>query len=785
MDDEDDGGGGDDEACRRRCRCLANSSILWEEQDDDGAMVGVEAFAMAYDDYGGRDEDDDHVDEAAGHSTSGAMPSSTTVAAAAAAAVAVEVGDIAATDRRKSSALEAAIIATATTTTTTGRATDEDGGGGDVANGGGGGAAASKYRVVVRETAATHRAGGAGAVLDVIPLDSRPTSVHVAELHVDVDDDEDDGDGDGDEITLTGTTTRRSEDPPPSSPTTAVGIFVASADDGAPLRLYVATRGALRAGGGRRRAGSGGVTGGRDDDGGGPCFALASLDDAGIARARGRDADGVGGNDDDGKTREPLTFATPIVAMDTIVTDEWPSRATDGKGGGGRARLNRLAISCYDGTVRILTYRLAWRRGGRNADAEVTTRDDRHRRRESPPPRLKILRYSSFVVDGPVVSLHFGTTATTTITPVGISPAEDGHRPPSLFLVVGSLCGFACLFYESPRPSTFSPHGGGGSPVAFVVGGVDRHFDGPVTVVDGLYDARRGGREDCVTSVHVRRFCHRAEVGRERIIIAVGTHGGRVLLFRQCEEGGTALAQIRDEIAAARREMEELALRIDRSKEQMAVLLDEKDEMGIKARDLDVVIAEMHGKIDSTTGIDEVKESDLADNREFKLGNVAFPYESPLNVVDEEGRERTYGNNDSGLNAPLSLEAISDLETDLIYAQSELSSLQRSMYGHSCKIAELSSAVDDLERDLGERGEAIARRQDDLQHPRVLRKLHRYEISCECHLPYPIHGIASSAFRDDDGGGLDIFVSTRRSFHVFRHHHAFDGVAALAERGIT
>jgi hypothetical protein len=154
-------------------------------------------------------------------------------------------------------------------------------------------------------------------------------------------------------------------------------------------------------------------------------------------------------------------------------------------------------------------------------------------------------------------------------------------------------------------------------------------------------------------------------------------------------------------------------------------------------------------------------------------------------VVDEEGRERTYGNNDSGLNAPLSLEAISDLETDLIYAQSELSSLQRSMYGHSCKIAELSSAVDDLERDLGERGEAIARRQDDLQHPRVLRKLHRYEISCECHLPYPIHGIASSAFRDDDGGGLDIFVSTRRSFHVFRHHHAFDGVAALAERGIT
>jgi hypothetical protein len=196
----------------------------------------------------------------------------------------------------------------------------------------------------------------------------------------------------------------------------------------------------------------------------------------------------------------------------------------------------------------------------------------------------------------------------------------------------------------------------------------------------------------------------------------------------------------------------------------MAVLLDEKDEMGVKARDLDVVITDMHGKIATAD------KSDLADNREFEPGNVAFPDESPLNVVDEEGREHTYGNNDSGLNAPLSLESISDLETELIAAQSELSSLQRIMYGHSCKIAEFSSAVDEFERNLGERDEAIARRQDDLQHPRVLRKLHRYEISCECLLPYPIHGITSSAFCDDDGGGLDIFVSTRRSFHVFRHH---------------
>ncbi len=86
-----------------------------------------------------------------------------------------------------------------------------------------------------------------------------------------------------------------------------------------------------------------------------------------------------------------------------------------------------------------------------------------------------------------------------------------------MFLVAGSLCGFACAFYES-----FSSSGGGAEG-----DGRSRRFEGPFLVVDGLYDARGEGYEDCVTSVHACRGAG------DRAAIAVGTQGGRVLMFQQ------------------------------------------------------------------------------------------------------------------------------------------------------------------------------------------------------------------------------------------------------------
>jgi hypothetical protein len=595
----------------------------------------------------------------------------------------------------------------------------------------------TKYRLVTREIATTR---GMDAMPCFIPLDSRPTVVHVAELHLAVDDDDDD-----DDVIQT-----NNYDPTP----TAIGVFVTFVDDDAPLRLYVSKKESLlRA---RRKRPMGGEVGREDDDNNntryddddhGPRFVLASLDDAEFVNGLGRNDEDD--NDYDDAMCEPLVFSSPIVAMDTIATDD-------------DAKMNRLAISCYDGAVKILTCRLTWKKERRrNNDNEEDLRHDFS-------PRLCILRCSSFIVDGPVVSLHFGTTSPTIASLDGeVSPTDKEYQHPSLFLVAGSLCGFACLFYES---STFLPTSTCGR--LHLV----RHFDGPMTVVDGLYDARQGGREDCVTSVHVgcSHVCADRGLGG-RIVIAVGTQGGRVLLFRQREEGRIDLIRIRDEIVAATRERCDLARRIDQTREQISVLQDGKDEMGIKARELNAVMSEVQRKIDcltnaSTIGIDEsitkADTDDVTDDRQFESED-AHVDESPLNVVEDEGRESTHNNKDS---APMLSDETVELDMELKATITELSSLQLSMYGHSCKIAELSSTVDELVCNLGERDVEIARRREDWQHPRVLRKLHRYEFSCERHLPYPIHGIATYAHRDDAGGDVDMFISTRRSFHVFRHH---------------
>ncbi|KAL3811760.1 hypothetical protein ACHAXA_008034 [Cyclostephanos tholiformis] len=711
----------------RRKRCLAHSSIFWEHE---GGMMGVEAFATTDDDDHDDDRDDDH-DVATIRGTGQSTSDATSSMAVAAVPSAIDVGD------------DGMITKDGENVTNLGLSTPP-----------------AKYRLMTREIATIC---GEDFAPSGISLDSAPTVVHIAELHVAVDD----NDNDNDDIRMA------------NCAPTAIGIFVAFIGDDAPLRLYVVMKESLQRA--RRERCAVGEVGRDNDDDDGARFVLASLDDADLVHGRGHDDNDDDDEENDKTMCEPLVFSSPILAMDTIATDETPHpmRAPDddrvlsnGPGTGHDAKMNRLAISCYDGTVRILTCRLKWRRRRRRRSD-----DDEDRRHDASPPRLCIQQCSSFIVDGPVISLHFGMTSST-IASLGeeISPADGEYRHPSLFLVAGSLCGFACLFYESTFfSSTLS---WGGSHVESV-----RRFDGPLTVVDGLYDAQRSGREDCVTSVHVSCNHHRVEGGlRGRITIVVGTQGGRVLLFRQREEGGDDLVRIRDEIVASQRDRCDLARRIDQTREQISVLQDEKDAMGIKARELNAVISDVQSKVDflknaSTMGtITKANTGDVTNGRQYESEHVAYVDESPLNVVDDEGRESTDNNDHSGT---LSSDEMLGLETELKAARTELSSLQLSMYTHSCKIAELSSTEDELVCNLGEKDEEIARRREDLQHPRLLRKFHRYEISCERHLPYPIHGIASYEHRNQAGGGLDIFVSTRRSFHVFRHHYSSECVAAV------
>jgi hypothetical protein len=509
-------------------------------------------------------------------------------------------------------------------------------------------------------------------LLSTIPLDFCPMLVHLAEIDISTIDNGDeeesnDDEGEGNDVS----------DGSSFSPR-AIGIFISTVNDNTP-RLYIATKEALRM---RMRRDDG-------DQSDGSCFILVSLIDHIDAQ----------NDDNDSASEQPLTFSTPIMAMDTIVTDVFPDKCSK--------KMNYLAMSCYDGMVRILTYRLIWNSKLRdNAEDTIDL------------PRLCPLRCSTFFVDGPVTSLNFGIT--TVISDIPLS-----RQSPSLFLVAGSLCGFACLFYESSRPSR-SPNN---------VDIDDRYFDGPVTVVDGLYDGREGGYEDCVTSVHV--VCHLDKGDR---MIAVGTQGGRVLLFAWCEDEKRRFAGIRDEIITARHEMDEAKHRLDQTKEQISVLQTEKDEMGIKASNLHVIIFELQAKIDSSLN------SSTTDNRKS---------------VEEEEIKPQHDK-----------ESISNFELEIKAVETELASLQQSMYGHACILEELSSVVIDLVRQIDEKNDDIARR--ELQLPQMTRKLHRYSILCEKHLPYPIHGIASSAYQEVGGVGRDILVSTRRSFHIFRHHNSFD-----------
>ena len=79
--------------------------------------------------------------------------------------------------------------------------------------------------------------------------------------------------------------------------------------------------------------------------------------------------------------------------------------------------------------------------------------------------------------------------------------------------------------------------------------------------------------------------------------------------------------------------------------------------MGIKARELNEVIAEVQSKVNaltnaSTIGIDEsittADACDVTDGRQYESEHVACVDKSPLNAVDDEGRESTNNNDNSG-----------------------------------------------------------------------------------------------------------------------------------------
>lgn len=461
----------------------------------------------------------------------------------------------------------------------------------------------------------------------IIPLDFRPMSVHATEIRM--------------------STHAERNDKGSVSCCEAIGVFVASVEDNK-LRLFVATKETC-------------------ENGGHPYFVPVPL------------FEGAQGLDDG-----PLNFSTPIMAIDAVSArrDDREKYHTN---------VNHLAIACYDGTVRIITYQL-------KNDSSLY---------------CCCVGCATFIVDGPVVSLHFGITGDPSL------PHPSSH----LFLVAGSLCGFACLFHEAPLLPSFDNLPQNGS---------TPFFDGPLTVLDGLYDARQEGYEDCVTSVHACSGCQPS--------IAVGTQGGRVLLFQRYRNEESDQHESEDQAMTFHEDKDELVS--DQNKTEISRLQSEIDEMKIHIRILKEVITER-----------EQKESEP----ECHAGNTDSLQPKPAskgNKISVDENNEATPTNDRNL----------DETTHLELAPTELLLLERKVADHASNIVALTAIAADLDRQITAR-KKLEREQASLHAGYVTRKLHRYRISSEYQLPYPVHGIASSERRDEDGT-RDIFVTTRRSFHV-------------------
>jgi len=498
--------------------------------------------------------------------------------------------------------------------------------------------------------------------IENIPLPYRPLSIHATELHV---------------------TTNNS-----GADTSVIGIFVSSVIDNR-LHLYVTSKDILQ----------------QKKSTNEHSFVQISLNDTTTLDS---DVPAEYDLEDEGDTtNDPFLFSSPIMTMDTCITEEECSEESDTK-------VNRLALACYDGRVRILTYQLK---------AAATTKQEEKDNSIIDVSSLEVChkRCSSFLVDGPISSLHFSLTAR----------SSNPKLPRSLFLVAGSLCGFACTFYES----TLTCSNNSCSQESF--------FNGPTLVVDGLCNSKEDC-EDSVTSVHAYSLAD----GQQMIV--VGTQGGRILLFGQCLK---EKARWEDKLIRARQDKDNLLDQIDQKEKEILKLQSENELMDINSIGITASISKMQIEIDElesaaaqTTTIEDIAaDSSDIKNAEQGSGDSIEEKSEPTNGEDE---------------ADLDIHEMSSLQTKMEEAREKLSSLQQDMKDNTLKITSLTTDINTLRS----KSKVYERRViDSILHP----GLHRYRFLYEYHLPYPIHGITSSKSSDEHNGGRDIFVSTRRSFHVF------------------
>jgi len=190
----------------------------------------------------------------------------------------------------------------------------------------------------------------------------------------------------------------------------------------------------------------------------------------------------------------PLDFHSPVMAMHTLVLQGSNVLAPSGEDA-----VNCIAVGCQDGTVRIILYTASKSNTESSCRNSHQFQDDEE---ESDMLSLDILHVSQFVVDGPIISL-------------ALTEGYFGMRGKStrVSLVVGSLCGFACLFRQSYNKTS------------------KLEFGGPYMITEVLW-CKQIEVEDSVLAVCEFQYGG-VKCGR---VVAVGTYSGRLLLVAVQED---------------------------------------------------------------------------------------------------------------------------------------------------------------------------------------------------------------------------------------------------------
>jgi len=418
----------------------------------------------------------------------------------------------------------------------------------------------------------------------------------------------------------------------------------------------------------------------------------------------------------------PLMFATPIMTIDTCISEGHgemmiPSLFSSSSSSSSsptapattrrKDKVNQLAIACYDGVIRILTYTIEC-----TLDANIMI-------------RIGKLQYSTFIVDGPVATLHFHSKATQNSEQMSDC---DFSEEKDLFLLAGSLCGLAFLFYEVPPPSTARIDDGNTAEVCSL-------FEGPVVVVDGLYDADKEGFEDCVTAVHVMRYY-------DVTILAVGTQGCRLLMFQQQQQQQNRSAE--NEARKGRDKHKTLlTAEIESKTEEMMHLSTERDR-------LTNVVSDLRQKLLDVENNDQ--EEDVLH------GDAIIISRSGSGIESDECEDDAVADQ-----VKKDCISIAPKFERLKSIKAEIDDIEQSCLNCTSKISQLQSLIDDLTDKLNEIDLDVP---SPLLDSKSVRKLHRYEYLWEHKLPYPIQGIGSAVCTQS--GDLECYITTSQTIHIFR-----------------